>query len=197
MADPLYLSLWYADFGPTEMLRHTIAVMKQFPFSQQRPGVTYLTLHPVSWSEPTILENRFEPGISPAEAVLFAADLLNEDYAYVFTAHWDLWTPDERTGNWFSTPRPVKFTAQGRQFEDETCQETGNLQVDFGLDTPFLYENLQLRDEADVRVRMNIQKLVEFIIKVEKNTGATGRLLWSESEDNLAQKLIDRLQKVQ
>jgi len=30
-----------------------------------------------------------------------------------------------------------------------------------------------------------------------KNAGATGRLLWSESEENLAQKLINRLQRVQ
>jgi len=37
---------------------------------------------------------------------------------------------------------------------------------------------------------------VEFAAKVEKNAGATGRLLWSESEENLAQKLIARLQKV-
>ncbi len=46
-------------------------------------------------------------------------------------------------------------------------------------------------------MRANIQKLVEFTIKVEKNSGATGRVLWSESEDNLAQKLIQRLQRVQ
>ena len=40
------------------------------------------------------------------------------------------------------------------------------------------------------------RRLVEFTAKVEKNSGATGRLLWSESEENLAQKLIARLQKV-
>jgi hypothetical protein len=32
---------------------------------------------------------------------------------------------------------------------------------------------------------------------VEKNAQANGRLLWSDSEDNLAQKLIARLQKLQ
>ena len=36
-----------------------------------------------------------------------------------------------------------------------------------------------------------------FTIAVEKNCGITGRVLWSESEENLAQKLISRLQKVQ
>jgi hypothetical protein len=34
-------------------------------------------------------------------------------------------------------------------------------------------------------------------MKAEKNTRATARLLWSESEENLAQKLIARLQNVQ
>jgi len=37
--------------------------------------------------------------------------------------------------------------------------------------------------------------LVAFTALVEKNAGATARLLWSESEENLAQKLIARLQK--
>ena len=50
--------------------------------------------------------------------------------------------------------------------------------------------------EAEEHVRNNVHKLVEFTALVEKKAGATGRLLWSESEENLAQKLIARLQKV-
>jgi hypothetical protein len=69
--------------------------------------------------------------------------------------------------------------------------------VDFGLDTPFLEEQLQLDAEAEERIRANVHKLVDFTNKVEKNAHANGRLLWSDSEDNLAQKLIARLQKVQ
>jgi hypothetical protein len=34
-------------------------------------------------------------------------------------------------------------------------------------------------------------------VNVEKNSGTNARLLWSESEESLAQKLIARLQKVQ
>ena len=69
--------------------------------------------------------------------------------------------------------------------------------MDFGFDTPFLHEELSLAGEAETRVRANIHKLVDFTNKVEQNSGASGRLLWSESEENLAQKLIARLQKVQ
>jgi hypothetical protein len=38
--------------------------------------------------------------------------------------------------------------------------------------------------------------LIDFTTKAEKTSGASARLLWSESEENLAQKLIARLQKV-
>ena len=47
------------------MLPHILAVLKQFPFSPQRPGINYLALHPVSWNEATLLEQRFTPAISP------------------------------------------------------------------------------------------------------------------------------------
>jgi hypothetical protein len=60
-----------------------------------------------------------------------------------------------------------------------------------------LYENLQLTPTQQDRLRENVTQLVVFTAAVEKNSGASARLLWSESEENLAQKLISRLQKVQ
>jgi hypothetical protein len=196
MSDSLYLSLWFPSFEAHEMLPHAVAVLAQFPFSHQRPGVTYLALHPVSWSEPTILERRFQPGVTPLEAMEAAHELLHEDYAYVFTVYWDLWTP-AAPGQWHLQPAAVKVMVQGPEFEDRTAEETGHIEVDFGLDTPFLQEEFALQEDDGLRVRSNIQKLVDFINKIERNTAATGRLLWSESEENLAQKLIARLQKVQ
>ena len=73
----------------------------------------------------------------------------------------------------------------------------GQIQVDFGLDSPFLQENIALTEETQAKVRENVGRLVEFTIKAEKNTRANSRLLWSEAEENLAQKLVARLQKVQ
>ena len=86
MPDPLYLSVWFSTFEVDDMLPHALSVMRQFSFSVAQPGITYLALHPVSWNEPTILERRFRPGVSPEEAVLIASDLLHEDYAYLFEA---------------------------------------------------------------------------------------------------------------
>jgi hypothetical protein len=197
MPDPLYLSLWFPNFGEPDMLRHAVSVLRQFSFSEQRRGVTYLALHPVSWSEPTIFERRFDPPVTPEEAADLAQEFLHSDYACVFTAFWDLWVPNPQSGMWHLTPTLVKIIAQGEDFEEETSEETGQIQIEFGLDTPFLYEDTRPSSEADQRVRSNIQKLVEFTIKIEKNSGATGRVLWSEAEENLAQKLIQRLQKVQ
>lgn len=179
------------------MLPHALAVLAQFPFSSQRPGIAYLAVQPVSWNEPTVLERRFSPGIAPEEAMTLAADLIHDDYAYVLDTYWDLWMPDESGRQWQRAPSLVKFILQGDEFDDGAQEQTGHIQVDFGLDSPFLQENVELTDEAQMKVRENVGKLVEFTMKAEKNTRATGRLLWSESEENLAQKLIARLQKVQ
>jgi hypothetical protein len=197
MADPLYLSLWFSNFEVEELLPRALSVMGHFPFSAQRPGITYLALHPVSWNEPTVLEQRFKPGIPPEEAVQIASDLLHEDYAYLFESFWDLWVLAEAGQSWNLQPVQVKFLVHGLEFDEGTFEQDGHIQVDFGPDTPFLQEQVQLTAEAEPRVRANVQKLVEFTTKVEKNSGASARLLWSESEENFAQKLIARLQKVQ
>jgi hypothetical protein len=196
MADSLYLSLWFPTFDLPEILPRTVSVLQQLPFSPSRPGVTYAAIHPVSWAEPTILERRFAPGLPPEEAAGTVADFLHEDYAYVFEAYWDLWSPPTPAQKWIQEPLLVRTIAHGPEFEENAAADTGHIQIDFGLDTPFLHDELDLSLEAENRIRSNVQRLVEFTANVEKNAGATGRLLWSESEENLAQKLIARLQKV-
>ena len=197
MPDPLYLSLWFSDFEREEMLPHALAVMRQFPFSTQLGGITYVALHPVSWDEATVLEERFRPGITPEAAVLIASELLHDDYAYVFEAHWDLWVLTDDEKEWQLQPSQVTFIVHGTEFDDGSYEQEGHIQVDLGLDSPFLQENVQLTPANEERVRANVQVLVDFTTAVEKKSGASGRLLWSESEENLAQKLIGRLQKVQ
>ncbi len=198
MADPLYLSLWFPSFDGDEMLPHALDVIRQFPFSTAQPGVTYVSLHPVSWNEATVLEQRFRPGVTPEEAILHAADQIHEDYAYSFEASWDLWVPGTLADQpWTLQPSIVKFIAHGLEFDEGVYEQEGHVLVDFGLDTPFLHEELRLTSEAEARVRSNVARLVEFTSKVERNSGASARLLWSESDETFAQKLIARLQKVQ
>lgn len=197
MPDPLYLSLWFSDFTGPAMLPHMFAVLQQFPFSAQRPGVTYAAVQPVSWNEASILERRFSPGIKPEEALVVAADLIHDDYAYTFDAYWDLWTPDDNGRRWNLIPSLVKFIAQGEEFDEGAQLETGHIEIDFGLDSLFVQENIELTEETQAKIRDNVAKLVEFTKKAEMNTRATSRRLWSESDESLPQKLIARLQKVQ
>jgi hypothetical protein len=196
MADSLYLSLWFPSFDEPEILLRTVSVLRQIPFSAARSGVTYTAIQPVSWSEPTILERRFRPGVAPAEAVAETAEFLHDDYAYIFEAYWDLWSLAEGAKNWVLEPSLIRLTAHGLEFEEHAAEESGHILIDFGVDNLFLHEEVELTGEAEQHVRSNVQKLVEFTAQVEKNAGATGRLLWSESEENLAQKLINRLQRV-
>jgi len=197
MADPLYLSIWFPNLQLDDALPRVLAVLRQFPFSAQYPGVGYIAIQPVSWSEPSILEQRYNPGIPPEQAVLAAADLLHDDYAYLFEASWDLWFASE--GGQESAQRPVrvKFIVHGPQFDEGVYEQEGHIKIELGLDSPFLQEEVEMTPEAEGRVKSNVKKLVDFTNNLEKNSGANARLLWSESEENFAQKLISRLQKVQ
>lgn len=196
MSDSLYLNLWFPSFDPEEMLPRTLSVLRQFPFSASEPGVKYFSVHPVDWSEPTVLEHRFTTPADPAVVMEQIEEFAEPDYSFVFEASWDLWTPDVQ-GRWELHPSKVIFITHGPEFEDGAFREEGHIQVDFGLDYPFLHEEMELHSEDEERVKANVAKLIDFTHKVEQNCNIRGRILWSESEENLAQKLVARLQRVQ
>ena len=199
MADSLYLSIWFPTLSRR---RDDVAHGRRaaaVPILSLREGVTYLSVHPVSWSEPTVLERRFDPGISPEEAVEVAKEFAHDDFAFVFEAFWDLWVPneDEHGEMWVQRPIAVRFLVHGVQFDEGIYTEDGHIEVDFGLDTSFVYEEREISPFIEKHLRANIAKLVAFSAAVEKNCGVSGRVLWSESEENLAQKLIAKLQQTQ
>ena len=199
MADQLYLNLWFPSFAEQEMLPRLLSVMKQFPFSTTLPGIAHVAVHPISWSEPVIFEESFDFRTDPENGVERLQDYVHADYAYVLDAAWDLWSAvreGDLDEDWRLTPQPVRFIAHGTAFDEATHQDQGHIQVDFGLDTPFLHDETDYTPEIAARVKANIHKLVTFTQAVEKNCGISGRVLWSESDENLAQKLIAKLQKV-
>jgi len=200
MADRLYLSIWFPSFQEPEMLPRLLSVLKQFTFSADRPGVGYLGIRSIAWDEPIIFQETFDYRADPERALLLAGEFLHEDNAYELDVLWDLWVPTQEGDldeTWTLKPQTVKFIAFGTEFEEGTFQENGHIQVDFGLDAPFLFEEAEYSSVLEQRIKANVQKLVAFTSAVEKNCGISGRVLWSESEDNLAQKLIERLQRVQ
>jgi len=201
MADELHLNLWFPSFEENQIMPRLLSVLKQFPASQALPGVGYISVRPIDWTEPTVFEQRFDFRADPAEAIEILSEYVHEDYAFEVEMAWDIWAPDEEqedpaADSWRLQARPVTFIAHGKQFEEGAHQEEGHIQVGFGLDTPFLYEELDYTPETERRVKANVQKLVDFTQRVEKNCGISGRVLWSESNENLAQKLIAKLQRV-
>ena len=197
MADTLNLSLWFPGFDAELMLPRLVEVLRHFPFSESRGGVHYASVQPVDWAEPTLFEQGWSPGVGAEEAAEALREHAQADFALSMEAYWDLWTLDEASKEWVLTPEKVTFTAQGLDFDEGAFAESGHILIDFGFDFPFLHEGVNLAPDDALRVKANVAALIEFTHRVERSCHTTGRVLWSESDDNLAQKLIARLQQVQ
>jgi hypothetical protein len=101
---------------------------------------------------------------------------------------------------WKLRPTTVRILGFGPQFDDAGFEQNGHIRVDFGLDTPWVMDDT-LEDEAldelaQKRIQQNIEMLLAFTLSVEKNCGISSRLLWTESGEPLAEKLIARLQRL-
>ena len=195
MSDSLNLSLWFPSFTEREMMPRMGTVLRQFPFSQIKPGIGHLAIYPVSWNETPVFSQTFDFRADPERVLAMAGEFLHDDYAYEIEALWELWVPDpENAERWQVKPEQVRFVAHGLRFDEGSFQQFGHIQIDFGLDTPFLQEEMDFTGPVEQLIKQNIQRLVAFTTAIEKNCGISGRVLWSESEENLAQKLIARLQ---
>ncbi len=184
-----------------------MSVLRQFPFSPARPGIRAAHVYPLGWSEATIYQRIWEADEisdeSPEalesqlhQAIGQAMESLHEDYAYEFEVYWDLWVPAEEEGKWELKPTLVRVAALGPQFEEAAFEQNGHIRVDVGHDTAFLHAELALDKDSLQRVQDNIARLVEFTARIEKYCNISTRLLWSDDESSLAQKLLDRLQKL-
>jgi hypothetical protein len=125
-----------------------------------------------------------------------ALELLHDDYAYEFQIGWSLWTLESGQGldaRWAREPRLVRVTGFGPLFDEGAYEADGHIRVDFGSDAPFLEEDADLDQAAARHVEENVRQLVELTAAVEKASGATARLLWSELGESLAQRLAARL----
>src|SRR3954469_13191532 len=160
MADSLYLSLWYPSFAPEEMLARATMVMRQFPFSTTEQGIVYVSAHPISWTEPTIIEQRLRPPMAPDAAAESVSEFAHDDYAITFECYWDLWAPNVEGTQWVMQPIKASIIVYGTDFEDGVFRERGHVEVDFGLDFPFLYEEADLSEVDAEKVRANVAKLV-------------------------------------
>ena len=203
MADRLYLSLWFPNFRLPALAPAIVSVLKQFGGTGQSPRVHAAAAYPISWNEPPFYQRIYEEDevqeSAPERAVAEATEILHDDFAYEFELKWDLWVAETVGGldpTWKQEPVVVRVVGFGPQFDEGAYEQNGQVRVDFGLDTPFLLEEIDL-DQVDAEyIKRNVQKLVEVTNLIQENCGISSRLLWSDSGENLAQKLIARLQRV-
>jgi len=87
----------------------------------------------------------------------------------------------------------VRVTGYGPLFDEGSYEQDGHIRLDFGSDAAFLDEDVELDETAARHVEENVRQLVELTGAVEKGSGATARLLWSELGESLAQRLAARL----
>ena len=200
MADTLYLSLWYPNLRLAGLADKLPAVLGVFAKHGGEALVYSATVWPVSWSESPVFQQVYgygERGADPKQAVEDALELLHEDYAYEFQIGWTLWEyQPEGAGmdaRWVREPRLVRVTGYGPLFDDGAYEQDGHIRIDFGSDAAFLDEDIELDATAAKHVEENVRQLVGLTTAVEKESGATARLLWSELGESLAQRLAARL----
>jgi len=221
MADTLYLSLWYPNLRLAAMGDKLAAVLGAFAKHGGEARVYSATVWPVNWSESPVFQKIFghgERGVEPRQAVEDALELLHEDYAYEFQIGWSLWEPEILKGTatgpsaplrvaqddeasdenvpqarWARESRLVRVTGYGPLFDEGAYEQDGHIRIDFGSDAAFLDEEIELDATTARHVEENVRQLVELTNAVEKESGATARLLWSELGESLAQRLAARL----
>lgn len=205
MADQLYLSLWFSNFRLEALPAALEKVMQQFAAAGGSPRVSAATVYPISWNETPVYQRVYraetdDEDATPRAAIAAAMEIAHDDYAWEFELVWELWVPEPGAAGldtmWRQEPRVVRVVGFGPEFDEGAYETNGHIRVDFGLDTPFLHEDVDLDLDAVVRVKQNVARLVEFTHLVQKNAGISTRLLWSESGESLARKLIERLQQL-
>ncbi|MGA2890518.1 MAG: hypothetical protein ABSE51_20960 [Terracidiphilus sp.] len=199
MSDTLYLSLWYPNLRLAALPDKLTAVLSAFATHGGEARVYAATVWPINWSESPVFQRvygRGERGAEPSFALEEALELLHDDFAYEFQIGWSLWELEAGGGldpRWTREPRLVRVTGFGPLFDEGAYEADGHIRLDFGSDTPFLEEELDLDSVAARHVEENVRQLVELTSAVEKGSGATARLLWSELGESLAQRLAVRL----
>ena len=219
MADQLYLSLWFPNFRFEALPAALISVLRQFALISGGPEgkrVAAASVYPINFTEaPTyqriyVNDERAEDSEASTieNAVAEATEQLHDDMAYEFEMKWRLWAPEPNEAPiseaaldtlWRREPFTVKIIGFGPQFDQAAYEQNGHIRVDFGLDTPWIMDEEQeevLDFETQKHVQQNIEVLLAFTLSVEKHCGISSRLLWTESGEPLAEKLIARLQRL-
>lgn len=214
MADQLYLSLWFPNFRFDALPAAMASVLRQFAIISGSKRVSAASVYPINFTESPVYQ-RIYVNDDRAEstedsiienAVAEATEQLHDDMAYEFEMKWNLWRPEpggddgeaQLDALWKPEPSTVRIIGFGPEFDQASYEQNGHIRVDFGLDTPWILDDDDdaLDEDAKKYIQKNVEMLLAFTLSVEKNSGISSRLLWTESGEPLAEKLIARLQRL-
>lgn len=180
MRDPLFLTLWLEGFSPIALPVYFRKMMAVFPISKLEP-LARLRIVPISWGEPALLEEDFEvdEGLESLSGII--QEHLHDDCAYQVETRWDLWQWEE--SEWSLKPSRVVLDLYGNAFETDSGE---NARIDFGPEALFLPES---RSDLLRPVQSNIRSLLHLADDIEQALPVGRRLLWSDNDENLVDRL--------
>jgi hypothetical protein len=185
MADPLFLSFWLNGFSPLALPLYFRKTLDVFPFSTLSPG-SILRVYAVSFQEVPVFEGFIDQHVDTQEATSIVQEFLHEDCCFQLETRWDIWQWDE---DWSLRPARARIEVCGPKFEPDVIGPTGeaeHVRIDLGWEDLFLPapKSDQLRP-----VQSNIRSIVHLATDIEATLSVRNRLLWSENEDNFADRL--------
>lgn len=185
MPDQIFLSLWIRGFDGDTMLRHFQDLLRVFPFSRLRPGISLLRVYAIEFVEPPLLEQAFTAEADIPSVIEIAAEFRNPDCAYLVDGWWEML---QYSTAWELKPAPVILSCYGPLFDNE---EGDQLRIEFGPDTNFLPQP-GLPDGVR-KAQSNLKGLLRLVKEIEASLPLERRRLWTESGENFAEMVDDAL----
>jgi hypothetical protein len=181
MTDRIFLSLWFRK-GESGAISALDRILEVFPLSHLTAKGT-LRIFAIELVEPALLDREFEdPQVE--EIVEAAREFDNPDCAYEVTLQWDLWQRKEANGEWALQPTAVRVTSYGPEFESDAGEQ---LLLEFGQEYLFLPEDQGKNNFT--ALRSNVRSLLRLASDVEERLPVERRLLWSDADEDLAERL--------
>ena len=179
MGDPLFLSLWLRGYSQIALPLYLRKALSIFPYSTLAPK-SVLRIYALSLHEAPIFEEFIEGLPDPQAVAQQAQEFLHEDCAFQLETQWDLF---QWNGGWELTPSRVLIEVYAPEFEGASGE---HVRVDLGPVALYLPQpqSDQLRP-----VQSNIRSLLRLTQDLEEELSVDRRLLWSDEEENFAERL--------
>ena len=185
MGDPLFLSLWLGGFSPLALPIYFRKPLRSSRSPNSRP-VRCLRVWAVSFHEVPVFESFLDTAVDAREAAGLVQEFLHDDCCVQAETRWDLWLWD---GDWALKPSRVCIELHAPLFEHDVLNPLGEAEqiwIDLGREE--LYPPQPKSDQLRP-VQSNIRSILHLADDLEEALTVERRLLWSESEDNFAERL--------